>query len=57
MNAEDVIIMSENHIDQLKVFFISIAGEKVGSDFDLENCQELLDESGTGNKEIRNTVG
>ena len=40
---------------QLKVFFISLAGEKVGSDFDLKNCQEHLDDSGTANKDIRNT--
>jgi hypothetical protein len=54
LDAEDVIIMSENHIEQLKVFFISLAGDKVGSDFD--NCQEPLEDSSTSNKDIRNTV-
>ena len=56
MDAEDVIIMSESHIEQLKVFFISLAGDKVGSDFDLKNCKEPLDASGSTNKEIRNTI-
>jgi hypothetical protein len=57
LDVEDVFIMSENHIEQLKAFFISLAGDKVGGDFGLENCQEPLDDSGTDNKDIRNTVG
>ena len=40
LDAEDVIIMSENHIEQLKLYFVKLAGDKVDNNFNLDNCQE-----------------
>merc|ERR1711874_447976 len=42
-DAEDVAIMGENHVEQLKVYFIHLASDKVDEDFTLDNCQEVLD--------------
>ena len=38
LDPEDVKIMSENHIKQLKVFFVNLAGDKVKDNLDLDNC-------------------
>merc|ERR1712106_658796 len=35
LDAEDVIIMSENHIEQLKVFFLNLAPDKVSNELEL----------------------
>ena len=56
LDTEDVIIMSENHIEQLKVFFINLATDKVSSELDLNNCQEQLEDPEESEKETRNTV-
>merc|ERR1719483_63280 len=40
LDAEDVITMSENHLEQLKVYFVKLAGDKVDTDFSLDNCLE-----------------
>ena len=56
MDAEDVIIMSENHIEQLKLYFVKLAGDKVDNDFRLDNCQEPLDDAVISSKGIRNTL-
>ena len=56
MDAEDVVIMSENHIEQLKVYFIKLAGDKVDSDIHLDNCKESSEDLETVDKDIRNTL-
>jgi len=56
LDAEDVVIMSENHIEQLKLYFIKLAGDKVDSDIDLDNCKESSEDLETVDKDIRNTL-
>jgi hypothetical protein len=56
LDAEDVIIMSENHIEQLKLYFVKLAGDNVDNHFHLDNCQEPLDDSVISSKDIRNTL-
>merc|ERR1712106_919744 len=55
LDAEDVVIMSENHIEQLKLYFIKLSGDKVDSDIDLDNCKESSEDLETVDKDIRNT--
>ena len=47
--------MSENHIEQLKAYFINLAGNKVDSDFGLDQCQEALDGEVAIDKDTRKT--
>eukprot|EP00092_Neocalanus_flemingeri_P016147 GFUD01017475.1.p1 GENE.GFUD01017475.1~~GFUD01017475.1.p1 ORF type:complete len:329 (+),score=106.05 GFUD01017475.1:331-1317(+) len=56
LDAEDVVIMSENHIEQLKLYFVKLADDKVDDDFNLDNCKEPLSDSAPVNKDIRNVV-
>jgi len=46
---EDVLIMSESHIEQLKVFFTNLAGDKVRDDLDLDDCDKTVDQLETIN--------
>merc|ERR1719369_297235 len=55
LDPEDVNIISEIHIEQLKVYFIKLAGNKVNEDFTLDNCQEEHKEVSANKKDIRNT--
>ena len=43
MDVEDVIIMSENHVEQLMTYFINLAVDKVDSDFGFDDCQEAAE--------------
>ena len=45
--------MSENHIEQLKGYFINLAGDKVDSDFGLDHCKEAADDSVDIDKDTR----
>merc|ERR1719483_117641 len=54
LDAEDVIIMSENHIEQLKVYFVKLAGDKVDTDFSLDNCQDVSEQEEAGDKYTSN---
>merc|ERR1719431_514993 len=54
LDEEDVIILTETHIEQLKTFFINLAGKKVKEDIKVDQCQYTFDKSKTSEKEIRN---
>merc|ERR1719206_602439 len=54
LDEEDVVIMSETHIEQLKTYFINLAENKVEKGIDVDNCQENFDNSNTSEKEVRN---
>jgi len=54
LDEEDVIILTETHIEQLKTFFINLAGKKVEEDIRVDQCQDTFDKSKTSEKEIRN---
>merc|ERR1719244_448169 len=47
LDEEDVIILTETHIEQLKTFFINLAGEKVEEDIKVDQCQDTFDKSKT----------
>ena len=48
--------MSESHLEQLKPYFINLAGDKVDTDFGLDNCQEYGEAYvDTVHDDIRNT--
>ena len=48
--------MSESHLEQLKPYFINLAGDKVDTDFGLDDCQEYGEaDVDNVNDEIRNT--
>merc|ERR1711915_324994 len=38
LESEDVKIISESHTEQLKVYFVRLANEKVDSNFSLDSC-------------------
>merc|ERR1711970_1202677 len=54
LDEEDVIILTETHIEQLKTFFINLAGKKLEKDVKVDQCQDTFDKSKTSEKAIRN---
>merc|ERR1712212_36023 len=54
LDEEDVIILTETHIEQLKTFFINLVGKKLEEDIKVGQCQDTFDNSKTSEKEIRN---
>jgi len=53
LDEEDVIIMSETHIEQLKTYFINLAENKAEEGIDVNNCQDNFENLDTSEKEMR----